>query len=271
MWWLSPAINAVAGIAGQLIQNRSARREARAMREYNTPVNQMARFKEAGLSPYLMYSQGNAGNMSSPIPAQESGVEHIGKGAAEALGNYMNWKNFQNEQRMAALMRANMLRKNSNLDMQNDLQFIKHQRQALELYADFPSLTDTLTHQIKPHMASDSFRRKMNELRQAASEVTIQKVEQTINNLRTHNQLEQYRSMVEGVKAKYATDFGMVGGDWTQGLGLLKSIPSMFKGARKVVPKVPPGSVNQSVRKIPGKLYNSTDFWKNLKKGDYDY
>lgn len=32
--------------------------------EYNSPVNQQARFAEAGLNPNLMYNQGNAGNAS---------------------------------------------------------------------------------------------------------------------------------------------------------------------------------------------------------------
>lgn len=35
------------------------------MNEYNTPANQMKRFKEAGLNPYLIYSQGSSGNASS--------------------------------------------------------------------------------------------------------------------------------------------------------------------------------------------------------------
>lgn len=34
--------------------------------EYNTPANQMARFKEAGLNPMLIYSQGTPGNSNSP-------------------------------------------------------------------------------------------------------------------------------------------------------------------------------------------------------------
>lgn len=34
--------------------------------EYNTPANQMARMKDAGLNPNLMYSQGTTGNSSSP-------------------------------------------------------------------------------------------------------------------------------------------------------------------------------------------------------------
>lgn len=39
--------------------------------EYNSPVNQMKRFKEAGLNPHLIYGQGNPGNaVMSPAPQQ---------------------------------------------------------------------------------------------------------------------------------------------------------------------------------------------------------
>ncbi len=39
--------------------------------EYNSPVQQMARWKEAGLNPNLMYGQGSSGNaQASPTPAQ---------------------------------------------------------------------------------------------------------------------------------------------------------------------------------------------------------
>lgn len=35
--------------------------------EYNTPLNQMKRFKEAGLNPHLIYGQGSPGNQSAPL------------------------------------------------------------------------------------------------------------------------------------------------------------------------------------------------------------
>lgn len=38
--------------------------------EYNSPANQMARFKAAGLNPNLIYGQGNAGN-AAPIPTPD--------------------------------------------------------------------------------------------------------------------------------------------------------------------------------------------------------
>lgn len=37
------------------------------MNEYNSPASQMQRFKEAGLNPMLIYSQGNPGNASSQV------------------------------------------------------------------------------------------------------------------------------------------------------------------------------------------------------------
>lgn len=38
---------------------------------YNTPANQMARFKEAGLNPNLAYGQGSPGNSSSPVQSAD--------------------------------------------------------------------------------------------------------------------------------------------------------------------------------------------------------
>ena len=47
------------------IQNQWARENWNMQNQYNTPQNQMARFKEAGLNPHLIYGQGNPGNAQS--------------------------------------------------------------------------------------------------------------------------------------------------------------------------------------------------------------
>ena len=84
---LASVANGVFGLIGQGKQNRENRKLAKwEMREnrknadtafarekellnfqldYNTPYNQMARFKEAGLNPALVYGQGSPGNMQS--------------------------------------------------------------------------------------------------------------------------------------------------------------------------------------------------------------
>lgn len=56
--------------------------------EYNTPLNQMKRFKEAGLNPNLIYGQGSAGNSSSPIGYVRQGNHRVDYGSiGQALTN----------------------------------------------------------------------------------------------------------------------------------------------------------------------------------------
>ena len=79
MSWLS-AIPIVGGLIEGAINNSSNKKIARENRqfaldmwnrnnEYNTPLAQMQRLKEAGLNPNLMYGQGTTGNSSSPAKA----------------------------------------------------------------------------------------------------------------------------------------------------------------------------------------------------------
>ncbi|MCT4124980.1 hypothetical protein HZP69_00670 [Elizabethkingia anophelis] len=79
MSWLS-AIPIVGGIIEGAMNNSSNKKIARENREfslemwnrnneYNTPLAQMQRLKEAGLNPNLMYGQGTTGNSSAPAKA----------------------------------------------------------------------------------------------------------------------------------------------------------------------------------------------------------
>lgn len=85
-WWALPAISAGVGLLGNLFDRRQSNinvkatnqanlelakysygQEIEQMREllkYNTPTNQMARFKEAGLNPNLIYGQATSGNQN---------------------------------------------------------------------------------------------------------------------------------------------------------------------------------------------------------------
>lgn len=63
--------------------------------EYNTPANQMQRFKEAGLNPHLIYGQGNPGNAVSVSPKYNPpegkfGLPELRMG--DFMGNYMSFK-----------------------------------------------------------------------------------------------------------------------------------------------------------------------------------
>lgn len=238
---LLPSILGAAGTVFQTIAgNRSARREYDKMRDYNTPKAQMQRFSEAGLSPYLAYGQASSGNVSAPRPAQEYPTEAIGNASGNALANYMSFANFDIDNKNKWMQYWNSQYKNQQEFYNVDIRELEKDKRMLELYSDYP---DFMEKAITPSVVGSGYRRKMNELKMAASKALVDRTNQTVQNL-------QYKNVVDRVKAKYASDYGMVGGDWTQGLGMLKSLPSLFRGSRKVVGKTPSA--------IPGKSFNQS-------------
>lgn len=80
--WIVPLASAAVGAIGSwLFADKQAKSNARLAQfqnsqnlkyqaqqnEYNSPEQQMARFKSAGLNPNLIYGQGNPGNQSAPV------------------------------------------------------------------------------------------------------------------------------------------------------------------------------------------------------------
>lgn len=93
--------------------------------EYNKPINQMARYKEAGLNPNLIYSQGNPGNMTSSPTMQPKHYDFD-----------------PNKQFVLSATRQNMLAQNDNLHKQNSLlasqgSLAKEQARKMKLENDF--------------------------------------------------------------------------------------------------------------------------------------
>ncbi|UYD39233.1 MAG: DNA pilot protein [Wigfec virus K19_165] len=101
---LIPVINAAATLASQGIAGAQARRQQEKaneynetmwhkQNEYNTPENQMQRFKEAGLNPNLIYGQGNAGN-AAPAPQFEKLAPEgiIQPNATPMLDNFVDYQ-----------------------------------------------------------------------------------------------------------------------------------------------------------------------------------
>lgn len=88
------AIPAAAGIIGNLLTNKANRNQAqlsyeeqkglmRYQNEYNSPVNQMARLRKAGLSPHLVYGGGNvSGNLTGDMPKYNAPEQRYDLGGA---------------------------------------------------------------------------------------------------------------------------------------------------------------------------------------------
>lgn len=60
----------------------------REMNAYNSPVQQMQRFREAGLNPHLIYGQGSNGNQSAPTALPEQKLPDF-SGIGDAAQNYV--------------------------------------------------------------------------------------------------------------------------------------------------------------------------------------
>lgn len=229
--WLPAAISTVGGMVSDLFQRRSEKKEYKKMLDYNTPKAQMQRYSDAGLSPYLIYGQGSSGNASTPAPADY--VPNAGKGIDE----YIGWTNFDQDikaKRLDNAIRAKNLElldsKQIGMDRSNTLKTLEQNKRALEILSDYPSFSWNKYHarsgRYDESDVSDSFRRKLNELKLSASKAGIERLQSMIQGM-------DYENVQKRVKAIYANDYGMVGGDWTQGLGLMKSLmaPRNYRSA----------------------------------------
>jgi hypothetical protein len=68
------------------------------MNYYNSPANQMSRFKQAGLNPHLIYGRGSSGNQSAAPSAVKRDIKAPKldfQGIGGALGTYMETKKTQ--------------------------------------------------------------------------------------------------------------------------------------------------------------------------------
>lgn len=74
----------IAGAGSSILQNVLNRASTREQNEYNSPASQMERFRDAGLNPHLIYSQGSAGNQPSATQYESPDINPY-MGAAKFL------------------------------------------------------------------------------------------------------------------------------------------------------------------------------------------
>lgn len=225
--WLPAAISTVGSMVQSLFERRSEKKQYNKMLEYNTPKAQMQRYSDAGLSPYLIYGQGSSGNASTPAPADY--VPDPGKG----IGEYISYANFDQDikaKRLDNAIRAKNLQmmdtKAINLELSGTNTMLRNLKSSLETLSDYPGYNSDDGLSIGEKHVAGSYRRKLNELKLAASKAGIERLQSMIEGI-------GYENVTKRVKATYAEDFGMVGGDWTQGLGLMRSLmaPRNYRSA----------------------------------------
>lgn len=73
---IGAAVGAAGGISN-LAQNNQNQANIDRQNAYNSPKAQMERYREAGLNPNLVYSQGNPGNQAQPVETRAPQLDHV--------------------------------------------------------------------------------------------------------------------------------------------------------------------------------------------------
>lgn len=113
---MNPTVNTALSISADAISRKKAYKRSlklmdkqyamderawQRVQDYNTPMMQMKRLKEAGLNPALMYGQGNTGNAQQQIQSKFNELEPYTSGAtiasSTAAGVQMSMANAQKE------------------------------------------------------------------------------------------------------------------------------------------------------------------------------
>lgn len=98
-------------------QQQFEERMVQQQNEYNSPVNQMKRFAEAGLNPNLVYTQGNPGNQTSIPSYQRADVKPEQFNFQSDMANAVS-QIYNNLQAVAQIRKANADAKSTEIDNQ---------------------------------------------------------------------------------------------------------------------------------------------------------
>lgn len=123
---------------GREMQDRAYRQNLELMKYqnmYNSPVEQMARYKAAGLNPNLIYGQGNSGNMSSAPQMQAPSTPRyqtvdIAGGVQSTIGNILQTR-AQNQQ-IELMKSQEALNRQKAGESQQKIELMQTQQQVLE-------------------------------------------------------------------------------------------------------------------------------------------
>lgn len=103
-------------LASTWAQNTANRQAIDEQNEYNSPSSQMARYRDAGLNPNLIYSQGNPGNQSSPVSLGVPELDPMGPRGTKRDWENVRWMRWMNESNAeAAWQRANLIEEQRHL------------------------------------------------------------------------------------------------------------------------------------------------------------
>lgn len=152
---LSGGINALTGERAHKRDRQEALEDWNRQNEYNSPKNQMQRYKDAGLNPQLIYGQGTPGNASAtPVQTQKSGNPTHRMDLQAIYGEAKRLEaNMQQVHQTVENLKTNQELMQTNIQLQNQL---KEQREK-----EFPFKLDKIDASIYALNSSSDWKNKM--------------------------------------------------------------------------------------------------------------
>ena len=154
--------------------------------EYNAPLQQMARLKEAGLSPHLIYG-GGANSISQPVRSTDT--KSWSPNAPQIDGSQIVSQYFGIQQQQNAL--EIQKQQIAGLKLDNE-----YKDQTLPDRTQTPGLTNARIQEQTDNIMEAT---RMNRLKQSLQKLEYQKLEQEVKQLVTNN---QYNALNQAVKYK---------------------------------------------------------------------
>lgn len=214
---------------GQNWMNQNA---VRAQNDFNSPKNQMLRFKEAGLNPALIYSQGSPGNQPSPVAQEFPKIgAHVSYTVGKALALEEAKRNVQLQDK--AILQADADRTLTyDRSATERLRALNEQFEFLKRQANEPYFTD---------LAKINSQAAAAKLQNLIQDITVKEAQRL--NLEMDRQLKNDVHL-EKSYYNYLRNFGIEKGDSVfirSGLGLGRTLEDVFGGDRRT------GRINQRI------------------------
>ena len=152
--------------------------------EYNAPLQQMARFKEAGLSPHLIYG-GGANSISQPVRSTDT--KSWSPNAPQIDGGQIVSQYFGVQQQQNALEIQDLQKVSLELDNE-------YKRQTLPDRVQTPGITNAAINTKIDNIMEDT---RMNRLKQSLQAVEYDKLQQEVKQLVTNNSWNNLNKTLE--------------------------------------------------------------------------
>lgn len=257
--------------------------------EYNKPINQLARYKEAGINPHMAYMKGTLNNVISSPPKMERAQYQLRRPADTSLNSYMDilakQASIRNTEANTNYIIKNTEHKGELINktrIENSISKVQEQFASSNAYQNLKNLEARerqINQQIenaKTQQAKDQAQTELIGLQKEAQQIQLnwldKQLDQEFQNKNLQMEYQRFVNQIQGVKNQYALNGINFDKDsvatrmtWL----LLKEYgyenwnieAQLFKEAgNTILEQLPMGKIGSSIGSMFGKKFGTKDY-----------